>query len=189
MELQLFLYLKWAKNELGHINYILEIQEMSEKAQWTNEGDVSKLFGTHLGYMLMSKRWIHFLSRNFLSKLKYWSLIHLQLASRAIIVNSILVSTLWFFINIWGGSKKVIKKCKSFCHNFLWARKEHRARTKVNWSNWCAHKSIEGLRLLPPCWTNGWFLPLNQGQLTLKPCYTSHYRTKSLLNTKDGSPI
>jgi hypothetical protein len=43
----------------------LEIQEMLEKAKWTNEGDVSKLFGTQLGYMLMSKRWIHFLSRNF----------------------------------------------------------------------------------------------------------------------------
>jgi hypothetical protein len=52
------------QNELGHINYILEIQEMLEKAKWTNKGDVSKLFDTHLGYMLMSKRWIHFLSRN-----------------------------------------------------------------------------------------------------------------------------
>jgi len=58
-----FFPLKWAKNELGHINYILEIQEMSEKAPWTNEGDVSKLFGTHLGYMLMSKRYSFFIKK------------------------------------------------------------------------------------------------------------------------------
>jgi len=58
-----FFNLKWAKNELGHINYILEIQEMSEKAPWTNEGDVSKLFGTHLGYMLMSKRYSFFIKK------------------------------------------------------------------------------------------------------------------------------
>jgi hypothetical protein len=58
-----FFFLKWAKNELGHINYILEIQEMSEKAPWTNEGDVSKLFGTHLGYMLMSKRYSFFIKK------------------------------------------------------------------------------------------------------------------------------
>ncbi len=58
-----FFNLKWAKNELGHINNILEIQEMSEKAPWTNEGDVSKLFGTHLGYMLMSKRYSFFIKK------------------------------------------------------------------------------------------------------------------------------
>jgi len=39
-------------------------------------------------------------------KLKYLSLIHLPLVGKVVIINSLLASTLWFFISIYGGNKK-----------------------------------------------------------------------------------
>jgi len=48
----------------------------------------------------------------FCKKIKSWTLIHLPLFGRVIVVNYIMASTLWFFISVLGGIEKVIGKCK-----------------------------------------------------------------------------
>jgi hypothetical protein len=48
----------------------------------------------------------------FCKKVKSWNLIHLPLFGRVMIVNYIMASTLWFFINVLGGIEKVSGKCK-----------------------------------------------------------------------------
>jgi hypothetical protein len=51
-------------------------------------------------------------------KLGYWINVLLSLASRATIINSVLLYTLWSFISIWGGSMQVIRKIRSMLRDF-----------------------------------------------------------------------
>jgi hypothetical protein len=61
-----------------------------------------------------------FLIEKIHTKLKFKNTIYLLIVGWAIIVNFILASTLWFFISILGGTKKLIRKCKYLLQNFLW---------------------------------------------------------------------
>jgi hypothetical protein len=64
------------------------------------ERNLSKLLGTPFGLNLAIMDMDTFLEEKITKKLKYWINIHLSLAGRAIIVNTVLLSTLWFFISI-----------------------------------------------------------------------------------------
>ena len=75
--------------------------------QWVEEGDLSKLLGTPFGLNLDTKDMYRFLYGKISRKLDYWSIMKLSLAGRAVICNQILLSTLWFFITVWGGSNKI----------------------------------------------------------------------------------
>jgi hypothetical protein len=68
----------------------------------------------------------------------------------AIIVNFVLASTLWFFINILGDTKKLIRKCKYLLQNFLWVGADQRTKIKVSLFDCCANKSIKGIGLIDP---------------------------------------
>jgi hypothetical protein len=49
----------------------------------------------------------------FCKKIKPKNLIHLSLFGRVMIVNYIMASALWFFINVLGGIENMIGKCKT----------------------------------------------------------------------------
>ena len=44
----------------------------------------------------------------------------LSLAGKAFIVYQVLLSTLWFFISIWGGSSKALMNILNILRNYLW---------------------------------------------------------------------
>ncbi len=54
-------------------------------------------------------------------KIKIWSTIHLPIAGRASIVNSVLSSTLCYFIAIWGSSINAICKYRVVLRNYFWS--------------------------------------------------------------------
>lgn len=73
----------------------------------------------------------------------------LSLVGRAVIVNQVLLSTsLWFFINIWEGLGKILRKFCNNLKNFLWAGKDQRARTRVACNVCCKKKSKGDLGLM-----------------------------------------
>jgi hypothetical protein len=80
-------------------------------------------------------------------KLKYWFLIHLHLVNKTLIINLVLVSSLWFFINVWGmgGTKKVVNKCKTLLCNFLWGGGQFTTRVRVQKDVVCAPRMVGGL--------------------------------------------
>lgn len=55
----------------------------------------------------------------------------LNLTSRAIVVNQMLLYILWLFIYVWGGSSKALREILNTLRNYLWFGNEQRARTKV----------------------------------------------------------
>lgn len=53
-------------------------------------------------------------------KLKCWSSTKLSTIGKVVVVNSIMLSMLWYFVNIWVGTKKRINKVRMLLTNYLW---------------------------------------------------------------------
>jgi hypothetical protein len=64
------------------------------------------------------------------------------------VVNSVLLSTLCYFLSIWGNSTIVIHKIKSKLNNYLWSRKEQRTRIQVRWNDCTVPKQHGSLYLV-----------------------------------------
>lgn len=72
-------------------------------------GMLSKLLRTRFGVSLHSVDGDQFLAAKITTKLKYWSSLYLSLVARAIVVNSVLLSTFRLFLSIWAGSFKILR--------------------------------------------------------------------------------
>jgi hypothetical protein len=111
---------------------------------------LSKLLGTSFGLNLDTKDVDQFLYGKITKKLDYWSIMKLSLAGRAVIYNQVLLSTLWFFITVWGGFNKILSKIRGTIRNYLWSGKEHLTRLRVCWRECCMKKKYGGLGLVDP---------------------------------------
>lgn len=69
---------------------------------------------------------------------------------RAIVANSVLLSTTFFFLSIWGGTNKGVKKVKSIIMNYLAAGTMQKARIRVSWLQCCQSRENGGLDLINP---------------------------------------
>ena len=108
--------------------------------KWAEEGDLSKLLGTPFGLNLNTPDVDKFLYNKISKKLDYWSTIKLSLGGRIVICNQVLLSTLWFFITVWGGSNKILTKIRGAIRNYLRSGKEQLTRTRVSWRECCLKK-------------------------------------------------
>jgi hypothetical protein len=112
--------------------------------------DLSKPLGTPFGLSLKTDDVDSFLQDKITKKLSYWNSQFLSLAARRVIVNSILLSTLWFFIHIWAGSDSIIQKIRASLRDYLWSGTEGHAIARVGWDDCCAVKEVGGLNLIDP---------------------------------------
>jgi hypothetical protein len=116
--------------------------------QWTEEEDLLKLLGTPFSLNLDTKVVDQFFYGKIIKKLEYWRTMKLSLAGRAIICNQVFLSTLWFFITVWGGSNKIL--IRGAIRNYLCSVKEQLTRTRVSWRECCMKKKYGGLDLIDP---------------------------------------
>ena len=92
---------------------------------WAILGHLGKLFGLPLGIDVHTADIDQFLVDKIEKKLSYWTTLKLSLAARSVVVNAVLLSTLWFFVSLWRGSLQVTRKIKSCSMNFLWSGSSH----------------------------------------------------------------
>lgn len=118
--------------------------------QVVTDNSVTRFLGTPFGLSPAVQDFDHFLITKVTRKLRYWTSTHLSLAARAVVVNSILLSTLWYFLNIWGGSKDILHTIRGKLRNYLWAGTEENSRVRVRWDDCCASKAAGGLGLIDP---------------------------------------
>lgn len=104
---------------------------------------ITKLLGTPFRLSLSTNDSDQFLIDKVKSKLTYWSTTKFSLAARRLIVNQVLMSTLWYFIGVWASSRVVIKQIQALLRNYLWAGWEYRARARVAWDI-CTKKLCAG---------------------------------------------
>ena len=117
---------------------------------WAAEGSITKLLRTPFGLSLSTTNSDQFLIDKVKSKLTYWSTTKLSLAAQRLIVNQVLMSTLWYFIAVWARSRKAIKQIQGLLCNYLWSGREHRARARVAWNTCTKKMSVGGLSLTDP---------------------------------------
>jgi hypothetical protein len=114
------------------------------------ENHLSKLLGTPFGISLATQDIDGFLHQKILKKFTYWRKQFLSLPGRRVIINSILLSTLWFFIQIWTGSNLVIKKIRASLRDFLWSGANGTPIARVSWEDYCAAHDQWGLSFIDP---------------------------------------
>jgi hypothetical protein len=83
-------------------------------------------------------------------KLNYQASTKLLLVGRKMIVNSILLSSLWYFVSVWGGTKKGILGINHLLNNYFWAGSNHNCRCQIAWDQCCGKKKDWGLNLVDP---------------------------------------
>jgi hypothetical protein len=85
---------------------------------------VSKLLGTVFGMNLQAVDIIDtFLKEQVEKRLQYWSTAKLNTTRCGVIVNSVLLSGLIFFVLVWRGTQAGIKKIKAMLENYHWSGK------------------------------------------------------------------
>jgi hypothetical protein len=118
---------------------------------WVDDrDDIRKLLGTPFGLSLTSHNVDEFLQERVSQSLRYWCTTKVNSTGRSIVVNKILISSIHFFISIWGGTKKGITRVRSSVESYLWFGTLNRTRTKVAWLQCCQPKAEGGLDLINP---------------------------------------
>lgn len=97
--------------------------------------NLSKLLGTHLDYSFNAIGVDQFPNTNDSKNLDYLSTMKLTLAVKVIIYNHVPLSTTWFFIIVWGGSNKILRKIRGIYCNYLWFSDEQLTRLRVSGGN------------------------------------------------------
>lgn len=98
------LELNWAKSTdhwIAHTPPLLWLNILT--CLWANDQSMATSLGTPFGIDLRTQDVDEVLQAKVPKKLTYWTFVQLSLADGAVIVNFVLLSTLWFFIVIWGG--------------------------------------------------------------------------------------
>lgn len=88
------------------------------------KGEIAKLLGTPFGLSASTLDIDKFLVEKIKNKLVYWCSRNLSLAGRRIIVNQVLQSSMWYFLGVWAGSRRVVTQAKALLRNYFWARRE-----------------------------------------------------------------
>ena len=164
---------------------------------WVPEGNISKLLGTPFGLSLSTIDVDQFLIDKIRNKLNYWTSTKLSLAAKRLIVNQVLMSTMWYFIGVWAGSKNAIKQIQALLRDYLWSGREYRARARVAWET-CTKKLREGgLSLIDPhvalnCLMGKWLIkacePGDSNLLTFLRYRLSRYKPEKVGNwTSDAT--
>ena len=77
---------------------------------WVDEEGVNKLLGASFGLSLSTKDVDSFLFDKLTKKHIHWSTTKLNPRGHSVVANSVLLSSTFFFLFVWGGYRKGVKK-------------------------------------------------------------------------------
>jgi len=63
-------------------------------------------------------------------------------------VNNILLFTLWYFVNVLGGTQKRISKVTRLLKNYLWVGTSQNSKRQMAWDHCCEKMKFGGLMLV-----------------------------------------
>ena len=117
---------------------------------WADDDDVGKLLGSIFGMNMCAQDTDKFLKDKIVKKLQYWcGTKQVYVTGRGVIVNGVLLSTTYFFLSVWGRTKKGILS-KILIGQLFWGSTMFRSRAKVARSQCCQQKDKEGINLVNP---------------------------------------
>jgi hypothetical protein len=117
---------------------------------WADGNGMSKLLGAPFGISLSTADVDDFLLEKLTKKLTHWRTSKINTTGQSTVVNSILLSSLFYFISIWEGTNQGIKRIKSAVMNYMAAGTMQRAWIWVSWIQCCQSKEAGGLNIINP---------------------------------------
>ena len=119
--------------------------------QWVPNGMAVKYLGFLVGIETPKNQQLEQVKDKIRKKLRVWASVKLSLAGRVVVVNHILLATMWHSVACWVLDKTCIKNIKAMVRGFLWSGRDHeRASAKVAWSCLIKEKNQGGLGLVDP---------------------------------------
>lgn len=88
--------------------------------KWVANGYLFKLLDIPFGLEIKLHDVDHFIVVSIKAKLECWSSTHLSFVGITLIVNQVLMLSLWYFIAVWDGANKVLRKIKAMLRDDLW---------------------------------------------------------------------
>jgi hypothetical protein len=120
--------------------------------QWLQPGETTRYLGFQIGFQVSAEQRFEEALQTLKKKLAYWCTTHLSLASRVLIVNQVLLSSLWYVASCWCPHLRSIEKVVTLVRNYLWSGEDgnRQCPAKVAWSSFILPKKCGGLKLIDP---------------------------------------
>ena len=95
-----------------------------EDFKWVPRGTPVRYLGCQVGIDLSPEQQIAPLLLSIRKKIAFWSTAKLSLAGRVVVVNNVLLSTIWYIASSWMFAKSTMDQIKRLVRNFLWSGKD-----------------------------------------------------------------
>ena len=119
--------------------------------RWIPKGTLVRCLGCQLGMEITPERQISPLLLLIKKKRLFWSTAKLSLAGRVVVVNYVLLSTLWYVLSSWCFFRSCLNQVQRLIRCFLWSgKKEGNIRSKVAWKTIIPSISKGGLGVIDP---------------------------------------
>jgi len=83
-------------------------------------------------------------------KLINWSTCRLSLAGRILVVNQVLLASMWYMAAAWNPNPAMCSQIRGIVRNFIWSGKASNARAKVKWETLVLPTAQGGLGIINP---------------------------------------
>jgi hypothetical protein len=89
--------------------------------QWLQPRETTKYLGFHINFKVSAEKRFKEILHTLRKKLAYWCTTHLSLASRVLIANQVLLSSLWYIASCWSPHLRSIAKVVALVRNYIWS--------------------------------------------------------------------
>jgi hypothetical protein len=88
---------------------------------WLQPGETTRYLGFHIGFQVSAETIFTEVLLALRKKLSYWCMTHLSLASRVLIANQVILSSIWFVASYWSPHLRSIAKVVAIVRNYIWS--------------------------------------------------------------------
>ncbi len=118
--------------------------------QWVPEGKGVRYLGILVGSHLPPDANFSKMVTSLKGKLINWSTCRLSLAGRILVVNQVLLASMWYMAAAWNPNPTMCNQIRGIVRNFIWSGKASNARAKVKWETLTLPTSQGGLGIIDP---------------------------------------
>jgi hypothetical protein len=105
-----------------------------EALRWIPDGEGTRYLGVQVGSHLPLEANFEKMMLSLKGKFISWSNNRLSLASRILVANQVLLTSMWYIAASWNPNPRMCSQVKGVVRNFIWGGRDAPACTKVKWS-------------------------------------------------------
>ena len=124
-----------------------------EGLKWLKEGEVTRYLGYPFGLHIPQQEKDGKMLGQIRKHLHRWAGHKLSLASRIMVANQVILSSIWYLVSCTDLSGNALKLARATVRNYIWSGKEQScARARVKWATTVLPIVRGGIKILDPQW-------------------------------------